>query len=116
MGDKKGIKGIGDFFTQSSYDIEKIKMPGSMATTSRLIKNKVPAFGKHGALEEPAKREERQATEDAAKAKVAARQAIKPIPDPEAGKTEARKQAGKRRMKRKGRASTVLSGDSETLG
>lgn len=73
-------------------------------------------FKKGGKLEAPDVREERKATAEAAKEKIAARQRIKPMPDPETGKAERRKSASRRRQRRGGRASTVLSGASETLG
>jgi len=116
MGGKKGgLPGVKDFFVQTMHDNPGIGEQASMKIlkgtpgASRMAK-------KGGVLENPKVREERQATEDAAAAKIAARQAIKPLPDVEAGKTEARKQAGRRRIQRKGRAATVLSGASETLG
>lgn len=53
---------------------------------------------------------------DQAAARKAARGRIKPIPDPEAGKAAKRKAAGRKRMQRGGRASTILSASEDKLG
>jgi len=108
MGKKGNIK---DTLVQLGYDadvmnvMDKAKFhPGG------------ETFKKGGKLEAPDVREERKATQAAAKEKIAARGRIKPIPDPETGKAERRKTASRRRQRRGGRASTILSGASETLG
>lgn len=115
MGGKKGVKGIQDFFVQSLYEGK-----GVGAELTRRAVKRVPALKaqsrKGGFLEEPEKRDVREAAAEAAKEKVAARGRIKPMPDPEAGKAERRKSASRRRQRRGGRASTVLSGAKETLG
>ena len=44
------------------------------------------------------------------------RKKIKPMPDPEAGKAARRKTSARKRQKRGGRASTILSSNTDTLG
>jgi len=115
MSGKDGIKGIGDFFKQTIYDA-----PGIGGEMGRRTLKRDPiakrTMKKGGILEEPEKRVTREATEDAVRAKAEARARIKPMPDPEAQKGEERKASSRRRQKRGGRASTVLSGSKETLG
>lgn len=108
-------KGVGDFFKQTIYDAPGIGGEMGRRTLKRdpLAKR---AMKKGGVLEEPEKRVTREAKEDAARAKIEARQRIKPMPDPEAAKGEERKAASRRRQRRGGRAATVLSGARETLG
>ena len=66
--------------------------------------------------ESPQDRNKRKAKSKAARAKLAARKRLKPIPDPEATKSEARKKAARSRASRQGRASTMLSDSAEKLG
>lgn len=108
-------KDAGDFFKQTIYDA-----PGIGGEMGRRTLKRDPlasrAMKKGGVLEEPEKRVERESTEEAVKEKAEARARIKPMPDPEAAKGEERKAASRRRQRRGGRASTVLSGAKETLG
>ena len=67
-------------------------------------------------LEEHKKRKSAREASETKRATAAARARIKPIPDPEAEKAARRKTAGRRRAKRGGRASTILSGSEDTLG
>lgn len=112
MGGKKGLKGISDFFVQSAHETSEARW---YDPASRIKKTR-PEWQKGGAFEKPSDREEREATEAAAKEKIATRARIKPMPDPETGKAERRKAASRRRQRRGGRAATVLSGARETLG
>ena len=57
-----------------------------------------------------------EAGQAAERAKVAARERIKPIPDPDAGKTQRRKTAARKRAGRGGRTSSILSDTQDTLG
>jgi len=115
MAGKDGISGIGDFFKQSIYEAPGIH--GEM-TRKTLKRNPISksAMKKGGVLEEPKKREERHAKEDAVTAKREARQRIKPIPDPEAQNKAGRRTASRKRSSRKGRASTILSASDDKLG
>lgn len=49
-------------------------------------------------------------------AKLVERKKIKPMPDPEAGKSMRRREAARKRKTRGGRASTILSEGKDTLG
>jgi len=66
--------------------------------------------------ENPRGREEKKAKKKASDEKLAARKRLKVMPDPEAQKTASRKGAAKRRGKRTGRASTILSDADDKLG
>lgn len=66
-----------------------------------------------GVGKEPEKVEERKAKAKASEAKMEARRRLVPIQDPNTGKATARRKAAQRKT---GRASTILSGNKETLG